>query len=466
MAAWYAGSAFLLILTSTGFLYWALATNLDQEDRRTLGNTVADLRLLLRASPDLRLPEADAPGARHTFRQPQEILVRIVDAKGSTLIETPSMSQQLPASVFPSSSEVAPGAEISSEVVSGSGRLFQTLSATVATDIASADRRVMQVAMDRADEDVLLVHYRERMWLALAASVVLCAVAGYAIARVGLRPIKRIVGTARRIRSATLHERINSAGLPSELQSLAETFNGMLDRLEDSFAQVSQFSADVAHELRTPINNLVGEIEVTLGKPRSAEEYRETLGSALEECARIGRVIQSLLFLARAEAVHASPHHESIDVRRELEAIREFYEATASEAGVELVLAPGPDIRTGFDRTLFQQAVGNLVANSLGHTSRGGAIEMRADGGRGRLRVEVQDTGRGIPPEHLPHVFDRFYRADKARTGTVGNGGLGLAVVRSIAKMHGGTVAIESQVGLGTCATLEAPIENGSLRDA
>lgn len=419
MAAWYAGSAFLLILTSTGFLYWALATNLDQEDRRTLGNTVADLRLLLRASPDLRLPETDAPGARHTFRQPREILVRIVDAKGSTLIETPSMSQQLPASVFPSSSEVAPGAEISSEVVSGSGRLFQTLSATVASDTASADRRVMQVAMDRADEDVLLVHYRERMWLALAASVVLCAVAGYAIARIGLRPIKRIVGTARRIRSATLHERIDSAGLPSELQSLAETFNGMLDRLEDSFAQVSQFSADVAHELRTPINNLVGEIEVALGKSRSAEEYRETLGSALEKCARIGRVIQSLLFLARAEDTHASPHHESIDVRRELEAIREFYEATASEAGVELVLAPGPDIRTGFDRTLFQQAVGNLVANSLSHTSQGGAIEMRADGRHGRLRVEVRDTGRGIPPEHLPHVFDRFYRADKARTDTV-----------------------------------------------
>lgn len=465
MAAWYAGSAFLLILTSTGFLYWALATNLDQEDRRTLGNTVADLRLLLRASPDLRLPEADGPGSRHTFRQPQEILVRIVDAEGSTLIETPSMSEQLPTSVFPSPSEIAPGAEISSEIVSPSGRLFQTLSATVATDTVSADRRVMQVAMDRADEDVLLVHYRERMWLALAASVVLCAVAGYAIARVGLRPIKRIVGTARRIRSATLHERIDSAGLPSELQSLAETFNEMLDRLEDSFAQVSQFSADVAHELRTPINNLVGEIEVTLGKSRSAEEYRETLGSALEECARIGQVIQSLLFLARAETIHASPHHESIDVRRELEAIREFYEATASEAGVELVLAPGPDIRTGFDRTLFQQAVGNLVANSLGHTPRGGAIEMRADGGCGRLRVEVQDTGRGIPPEHLPHVFDRFYRADKARTGTVGNVGLGLAVVRSIAKMHGGTVAIESQAGLGTCVTLEAPLEDSPSRN-
>ncbi len=458
MTAWYAGSALVLILAATGFLYWVLATSFDAEDRRTLANTVTDLRLLLRASGELRLPEAATPVPSHSFRQPQEIWVRIVDAEGRTLLESPGMDGDLPTAVFPPPAQVEAGQDVNGEVATASGRLFQVLSARALADPGHPDGRVLQVAMDRAAEELLLMHYRERLWLVLVVAVVLCSAMGYVIARRGMRPIERVTATARRVRSATLHERIDTTDLPAELRALAATFNEMLDRLEESFEQLSQFSADVAHELRTPISNLRGELEVALGKDRPTDEYRDILGSALEECVRISRVIQSLLFLARAETAAADAHHDTIQVHQEIEAVLEFYEAAAADAGVALRIEGNADLAASFDRTLFQQAVGNLVANAIAHTPPGGQVTIRSGSDGALLRIEVADTGRGIAPEHLPHVFDRFYRADRARSGSGGNLGLGLAMVRSIATLHGGRVAISSQVGQGTLITLEVPL--------
>jgi two-component system heavy metal sensor histidine kinase CusS len=458
MTAWYAGSALVLILAATGFLYWVLATSFDAEDRRTLTNTVTDLRLLLRASGELRLPEAATPAPSHSLRQPQEIWVRIVDTEGRTLLESSGMEGELPAAAFPPVAEVEAGHDINGEVATASGRLFQVLSARALADPGRPDGRVLQVAMDRAAEELLLVHYRERLWFVVVVSVVLCSAIGYAIARRGIRPIERVTTTARRVRSSTLHERIDTTDLPAELRALAATFNEMLDRLEESFEQISQFSADVAHELRTPISNLRGELEVALGKDRPADEYRDVLGSALEECVRISRVIQSLLFLARAETATGDGHHDTIQVRQEVEAVLDFYEAAAADAGVALHVEGTADFVASFDRTLFQQAVGNLVANAIAHTPPGGQVTIRPGSDGVLLRIEVADTGRGIAPEHLPHVFDRFYRADRARSGSSGNLGLGLAMVRSIATLHGGRVAIISQVGQGTRVTLEVPL--------
>ena len=458
LTAWYASSALVLVLVATGFLYWVLATSFDAEDRRTLANTVTDLRLLLRASGDLRLPKASAPETPLAFRQPQEIWVRVLDVDGRTVLETPGMGRELPALAFPQTPTAGagrPGAD--GEVSSSSGRLFQTLSVSVSDDPARPDGRTLQVAMDRADEAALLVHYREWLWAVLTAALVLCAGTGYAIARRGVRPIRRITTAARRVRSSTLHERIDAGGLPSELRSMADTFNEMLDRLEASFAQISQFSADVAHELRTPVNNLRGEIEVALGKARSVDEYRDTLGSALEECLRLSRVIQSLLFLARTETAVGAPHND-IEVRQEIRAVLDFYEATAAEAGVELAAEEDSPLVAPFDRTLFQQAIGNLVANAIAHTPLGGRITVRAWRDGPWLRVEVADTGCGIAAEHLPHVLNRFYRVDRARSGSAGNLGLGLSMVSSIAALHGGQVVVGSEVGRGTCVRMETPL--------
>lgn len=455
MATWYALSAFVLIFVATGFLYWVLATNLAREDSRTLADNLDSLRLLLRSSPTgvlSRRPD-QAQGSGTLLRRPQSYF-RILDDGGQIVLETPGLSSDLPPPT-PSELTAITSTEVSSrDAISASGGQFQILSARVSGTPADNATRFVQVAMDRGNDGDLLARYRQWLLLVLSLSVVICSVVGYVIAKAGLRPIKSIGQTAERIRSTTLYERIDTLGLPVELFGLANTFNSMLDRLQDSFASISKFSDDVAHELRSPISNLLGEIEVTLGRPRSNEEYRETLGSCLEECTRISRVIQSLLFLARAENAPELLEREVIDVHKELAAVQEFYEAAAVEAGVDLRLSAVAQTEAFLGRTLFQQAVGNLVSNAIAKTPKGGMIQIAACADAAWLEVSVTDTGCGIAAEHLPHVLDRFYRVDRARSGASHHVGLGLAIVKSIVERHAGTIEIDSEMGHGTQVTL------------
>ena len=286
--------------------------------------------------------------------------------------------------------------------------------------------------------------------LGLVASILI----GRRIAIQGLRPLGEISETVRRTRSTNLREHVPLDRMPSEVRELASTFNDMLDRLGDSFERLSRFSSDIAHELRTPLNNLRGEIDLALSKRRSAEEYVDLLGSLSEECEQLTRLIDSLLFLARAEQPAMQISRERLDIGRELQLVCDFYEAAAGEAGVHLTVAAPQDLRFQLDRTLFQRAIANVVQNALAHTPSGGEIRIEARNGAGELLVTISDTGDGISQEHLPRVFDRFYRADPARTRNKGGCGLGLPIVQSIARLHGGCVAIASQVGRGTTVTL------------
>lgn len=466
MTIWYALSAFTLICAATGFLYWVLATNLQREDLRVLQDNLNNVRLLLQSSaPSVSLDRRDEEPVSSPGQSPQ-VYFRVLDDHGQTVIETRGMSQELPPPTAEELATLGSREQVSREAVSRSGKVFQTLAARVAGDAPGRPDRFIQVAIDRGSEERLLARYRERFWLVLSASLVLCSLVGYVIARGGMRPIERISRTAERIRSTTLHERIGTRGLPPELAGLAETFNSMLDRLQESFTRISQFSDDVAHELRTPIHNLRGEIEVALSKARSSEDYREILGSCLEECARISRVIQSLLFLARAENTLELLRREEVDVGKEVATVQEFYEAAAAETGVALRLSVPTGLRAPLDRTLFQQAVGNLVSNAIAHTPKDGTVEIAASGDESWLHVSVKDTGCGIAPEHVPYIFDRFYRVDRARTGSRQNVGLGLAVVKSIVERHGGRIAIQSHVGEGTHISVSFPRLHSSAQDA
>src|SRR5262249_38322035 len=264
-------------------------------------------------------------------------------------------------------------------------------------------------ALDLTHEEDLLAGYRLNLAIVLSVALVLCALGGYRIARRGIRPVEEIAATARRVH-ASHFERIPLQGLPGELHTLADTFNAMLARLQESFARLSRFSADIAHELRTPMNNLRGEIEVTLNKQRTAEEYRETLGSALEECGRLAELIDSLLFLARAEDPKTQIVREPFNLRRELESLRDFYDAAAHDAGVRLVVAMDGEQPVTMNRPLIQRAIGNLIANAVAHTPSGGTVTLSLNRDESVVVITVRDTGRGISAEHLPHIFDRFYR--------------------------------------------------------
>jgi two-component system heavy metal sensor histidine kinase CusS len=338
------------------------------------------------------------------------------------------------------------------------GRAFFVMSAAAA--VGGSDRTdTMQIAIDVSQQEELLARYRNRFWLILFGTLAIFPLIGYQIARRGIRPVRDMAATARHISSTNLHERIQPEGYPSELASLAATFNTMLDGLEESFDRISRFSADIAHDLRTPVNNIRGEAEVALARARTVDEYREVLGSCLEEAVRLSDLIGDLLFLARAESPLAHLHRESINVGELLSGIREYYEASAADRGVSLsTLVPNGPVIAQLDRTLLQRAVGNLVSNALAHTPPGKSVVLGASAEAAAVRIEVSDSGAGIPPEALPRVFDRFFRVDASRSQSSGGTGLGLAIVQSIMQLHGGNVEIASKVGKGTQVTLRVPM--------
>jgi two-component system heavy metal sensor histidine kinase CusS len=455
LTIWYAISAFSLVAVATGLLYWVLIRNLDRADDRLLADKARVIGAML-----LNRPHDDAAIRQEVeeawkARQDTQVYVRVLDAHGDITAETPGMREVLPVNVFPA--PVADPGE-GRDVQTDDDRTFRILTVRTMHDSPTEAPSLMQVGTDRSHEFELLASYRRYWFSVLAAAFGLCSLVGHQIARRGIQPVRDITNTARRIRAANLSERLTAEGLPNELLALAETFNQMLERLEQSFTRISRFSADIAHELRTPLNNLLGEIEVALSRPRSAEDYREALVSSVEECCRLARLIDNLLFLARAEAPKEVITRERLDLGVELTTVCNFYEAAANEAGVRLTVAAQGQVVAEVNRLLFQRAVNNLVSNALAHTPRGGSITLATTSRETTGVVEVADTGCGIAAAHLPHVFDRFYRVDQARrSGEGAHVGLGLSLVKSIVELHGGTVDISSELERGTKVTLRFP---------
>ena len=326
--------------------------------------------------------------------------------------------------------------------------------------LASGDAIILQAALDRRQESMFLARYRKQLYLVLFVASVACAVGGILLARWGLRPLRELSRVAAGIGANQMQERLDSSKYAAELEQVATTFNGMLDRLQVSFERLNRFSGDIAHELRTPLHNLRGEVEVALTKSRSDDEYRDTLGSCLEETVRLSRLVDSLLFLARSEQPQSALKREPLRLDNELETIQDFYEAVADDAGVTLSVISS-DTEFMADRTLFQRAIGNLITNALAHTPQNGRVDILGVVSETGIKVTVADSGSGIAPEHLPHVFDRLYRGAGARSDSTGHG-LGLSIVKSVVELHGGSVFIQSVLHHGTKVETIWPVSSVS----
>ena len=462
LTLWYASSAFVLVLVATLVLFWSLIRHLDHEDDQILLDRLQLLRTLAEADPldEDALRAAVAATTSPLLGLP--ILVR-VSTENKVLAETHGLTDQIPqAELQPRLNQLlsTPSTTNGIEFETSQGRAFRLLLLRVPR-VTQPRELLLLAALDRTHEEQLVERYRWSLVLVVSLAFVVCGIVGHQIARRSIRPLRNIIATAGSIGSTTLHERITASPLPAELADLADTFNDMLRRLEESFDRLSRFSADIAHELRTPLSNLRGQTEVALTKPRSPDEYRDVLGSSLDECQRLSRMIDSLLFIARAEHPATQLRRERLDIAHELRLIAEFHEAAATEAGLTMTVDVPVSLFAELDRTLFQRAIGNLLSNAIAHTPQGGRITLAAHSTASPentssevLQIQVTDTGCGISAEHLPHVFDRLYRVDHSRTSTTGGLGLGLAIVQSIAVLHGGRVEIHSMVNHGTTVSL------------
>lgn len=281
---------------------------------------------------------------------------------------------------------------------------------------------------------------------------------GFILARVSLKPIDDLSRSAREITASNLSNRLPEPKTNDEVARLTHTLNEMIARLEYSFNQIKQFTADVSHELRTPLAILTGELEVALRSDKSPEEYQALLISALEEVGRLSKVVRTLLDLSRAETGQVSIEHSNVNLSSMLEDLAEDAMILAEERSISVGSMIEPGILIDGDSVRLHQALLNIVDNAIKYTPSGGDILMRMVREGDRAILRVSDTGIGIPKEHLPHIFDRFYRADQARSQDIQGNGLGLSIVKWIIEAHQGTIRAESTLGKGTMFTIVLPI--------
>jgi two-component system heavy metal sensor histidine kinase CusS len=473
LAAGYALAGLFLVFFATASLYWVLVSELEKSTDLFLADKVHVLRTMLRERPDDWDALREEVELESAARRYEQFYIRLLDER-NTLLMTPGMADQLDLMRLASQTQSRPDRTI--PLRGRDGRAFRVISTSAPVGYLGTQTDTIQIAIDVSQKEEFLARYRFWFWTILLATYAIFPLVGYKIARHGIRPVEEMATTARHISSTNLKERIRPEGYPFELASLASTFNQMLDGLEESFERISRFSADIAHDLRTPVNNIRGEAEVSLARARSADEYRDVIESCLEEAVRLSDLIGDLLFLARAESPLTHLRRERVDVGELLCGVREYYEASAADGGVALTTTVADEpVIAELDRTLLQRAVGNLVSNALAHTPPGGAVVLGTGLDRSNkdfsntdssnkdfstIRIEVSDTGVGIPAEALPRVFDRFFRVDSSRSQASGGTGLGLAIVQSIVELHGGNAEITSQPGQGTRVTLHVPLSH------
>ena len=294
--------------------------------------------------------------------------------------------------------------------------------------------------------------------IAYPLALVVAGLGGVFLAGRALSPIDRVTRVARKISAEDLSQRLNMRLPDDEVGRLASTFDEMIARLDEAFRRQRQFTADASHELRTPLTAIKGQTEVALQRDRDADTYREVLRKVNGEVDRMIRLIGSLLTLARADARQIPVSRESVDLGRLVTDAVEQIRPAAVDKAIALNVSSNGDIRLRADQDLILQLMLNLLDNSVKYTPRGGSIDLSCRAEGSQAEVTVADTGSGIPAEHLPHIFDRFYRVDKARTRAEGGAGLGLSISRWIAEAHGGTLRVESTPGRGSKFTLSLPV--------
>lgn len=391
-------------------------------------------------------------------RQVAKYYGRLIHAEGRVLVETLQAGKMMPPrEAFPPPLGIG---EPVVKLIPATARSGDPVwIATALVERGGGHRPVeFQLALHIRHLEQWLDEYRNTLILMTAGATAATALLGWFITRRSLRPLREITSTAQRITAQGLSEQIGNQPWPQELSSLAAEFDRMLQRLRESFDRLSQFTADAAHEFRTPLNNLLGGTSLALARPRTPEDYRNLLETNLDEYHRLHHMMESLLFLARADNQRTVIRRESIAAAGALQEVEEFFSALAEDRGISIQRHGEGTVYA--EPTLLRMALTNLVSNALRHSSKGGKIVLSATARDQGLEIAVEDHGEGIPAEHLPRVFDRFYRVEQSRanpTGNTGGSGLGLALVKTIMDLHDGTAEVESAVGHGTTFRLWFP---------
>jgi two-component system OmpR family sensor kinase len=462
LGAWYTGLLAILLLAFGAFVYLTLerflAQNLQDtlsKEAQTIGNAL--LSKVAQAGDDFVIEEIEEHFAPRTTSH----FLRITRANGSILYQSgrPHDGTFEPEVVSPALLGDAPSWH---EQKMPNGRKLVVYSMTYSDSLGT--RYTIQAgASDIAIQQVLrglLISLSIVLPLVLVAAVG----GGLLFVRNALTPLEQIATTAEKITSRNLNERLHRVVTGDEIEKLSASLNRMMDRLEESFHHVHRFSADVSHEIRTPLSILRAELEDLLKTQELTPRLRESIGSALEEVERLSRIAEQLLEMTRLEAGEMLSDLTVLDLGDLARTTVEQLRLLADEKKLAMNFHDGPSLPVLGDSLRLRQVVVNLVDNAIKYTPQGGTISISSGQADGRAILEVSDTGIGIPQEALPHIFERFYRVDGARSRHLGGTGLGLAIVRSICTAFGGAISVQSVSGSGTTFRVELPLESSDSR--
>lgn len=434
-----------LLLGSIGFyLYQSLQREIAWRDDQALLGRLDRMQALISDSDSIEQLRG-RPKLYENMLGNRDNLLWIVDDTGKVLIEINPVRMTLP------KLSAAPQARLGDDHSTESVRLAWK-------EVTEGDRGLTLIAGKLLSErDQMLGAYRLKLWLAMSVGALLAFALGWWVSQRGLYPVRLLAKRAAGIDAQHLHLRLDEFNELTELKLLCSALNQMLARLEDGFAQLSRFSEDLAHEMRTPLGNLMGHTQQALRRSRSIEDYQNLLVSNQEEYERLARMIDSMLFLARTEQPNACAKFEQINLHDLIEQLCEYFEGVAQERDVQLINQT-QDHLLG-DPGLIRRALANLLANALRYAIAESAVTISSRVSQGTFEITVHNHGEPIAAEHLPRVFERFYRCDPSRNQPDDSGGLGLAIVRSIMQLHGGSVSVDSTEA-GTSFHLVFPLES------
>ncbi|NWL18155.1 heavy metal sensor histidine kinase [Pseudomonas umsongensis] len=432
-----------VLLGSIGFyLYQSLQREIAWRDDQALLGRLERMQALISDSDSIEQLRG-RPKLYENMLGNRDSLLWIVDDTGKVLIEINPVRMTLP------KLPAAPHALLVDDHSSEPVRLAWQ-------DVIEGDRRLTLIAGKLLGErDQMLGAYRLKLWLAMSVGALLAFAFGWWVSQRGLHPVRLLAKRAAGIDVQHLHLRLDQFNELNELKLLCSALNQMLARLEDGFAQLSRFSEDLAHEMRTPLGNLMGHTQQALRRSRSIEDYQNLLVSNQEEYERLARMIDSMLFLARTEQPNACVKFEQINLHGLIEQLCEYFEGVAQERDVQLINRT-QDQLVG-DPGLIRRALANVLANALRYATPESAVTISSRVSQDTLEITVHNHGEPIAAEHLPRLFERFYRCDPSRNQPDDSGGLGLAIVRSIMQLHGGHVSVDS-IEAGTTFHLEFPL--------
>ncbi|MGY4491376.1 heavy metal sensor histidine kinase [Pseudomonas sp. TE3610] len=419
-----------LVLSVAGvFLYRSLESELVYRDDQALLGRLEQVRALLQDSDSLDALQ-QRPRLYQNMLGNQESLLLVNRADGTAVIAINPRRQKVP--------PVAAIPEQRGPQPTDIQRSDSLLLLAGAAQGPRGETLTVIVGKHLAEREAMLASYRLRVYLAVGLGALLAFAVGLLLLRRALLPLRHMTDTVAAIDLRSLDRRLQLQAIPRELHEPVVALNGMLARLNDSFERLSQFSADLAHEIRTPLHNLLGSNGLALNQPRSVDEYQEVLASNLEEYERLNRMIENLLFLARADHGERLLNLQSVDLHALGEDLCGYFEALAEDRELRLDNQLHGTLQA--DLQLLQRALANLLANAVRHATPGSTISLTVTDGS----LCVANQGEPIPAQHLGRLFDRFFRIDPSRAEPGDSGGLGLAIVRSIMQLHGGQVSVSS----------------------